>query len=176
MEGGGEREGAAVEHVLADVAGGQRVQRAKTLGAWEGDGADVDHGALTDPVPGREPGAHGQARRCPRVVTGEPVVEQPQGDADAAGDRRRRGVRGLGLGPVQGGCRGGGVSDGGRCDRSTRRVDREFAGRSDRGEQGHVLPLDRGLRRRLKRLQVGHSSGPARSMPSGPGLSPRPRC
>jgi hypothetical protein len=49
-------------------------------------GKDVDGGALTGPVPGRQAGHRGQAGRGIGVVPGQPLVEQAEGKAGAGGD------------------------------------------------------------------------------------------
>ena len=69
LEGGGEGEGAAVQDVLAALAGDQGVEGGEGA-SLAGQGEDVGGGALAGPVPGGQPGQLGQVIRCAGVVPG----------------------------------------------------------------------------------------------------------
>ena len=87
MGGGGECEGAAVEDVPAALPGDQCVEGAE-CSSFAGQDEDVGGGAFPEPVPGWEPGLLCEVGWCVRVLSGEPVIEQAEREADAAGDRR----------------------------------------------------------------------------------------
>src|SRR6266704_7131930 len=82
---GGEGEGAAVEDMLAALPGDQRVERAEGA-SLAGEDQDVGRGPFAQPVAGWQPDALAQAGGCVRIAAGEPVVEQAEGDTDAASD------------------------------------------------------------------------------------------
>jgi hypothetical protein len=67
LEGGSEDQGAAVEDVLAALTGDERVERSEGS-SLAGQGEDVDGGALTGPVPGRQAASASSLTRA-AVVT-----------------------------------------------------------------------------------------------------------
>jgi len=91
-----------------------------------------------------------------RIRPGEPVVEQPEGDADAAGDGGHRAVGRFGRHGFQDRRSEGGVVRGHCFDDEAQRGHDLFAGRADGGESGHVAAFDGAVHRRLQCLQVGH--------------------
>lgn len=85
VQGAGERVRGAVVHVAAAVGDDELVLGVEGA-AFAGEGEDDGGGAFAEPVPVREAGAGCQAVRGVGVVSGEPVVEQAEADADAGGD------------------------------------------------------------------------------------------
>jgi len=83
------------------------------------------------------------------------LVEQAEGNPDAAGDGGGGAVRGFGLGLVQdpGGERGVAVGDG--FGGEPHGDGGQLAGVPDGGEHGHVVPLDRAVERLLQGARVG---------------------
>ena len=85
LGGGGKGERAAVEDVFASLLGDQGVEGAVGP-AFAGEYEDVVRGSFAEPVPGGKTYLLAEVLRCLRVVSGEPVIEQAEGEADAAGD------------------------------------------------------------------------------------------
>jgi hypothetical protein len=132
----------------------ERVQRAKRA-PFPGQHQDVGRGASAAPVPARKPDLSTEVRRHHRGVAGQPVVEQTESDADAAGNGRGGGVRRLGWHPVEDVGGPGGVGIGESLDGLPERADHGVPGRPDRGKASQVVPLDRPVQRRLQGGQVG---------------------
>lgn len=116
----------------------------------------IGGGAFAGPVPHGQEDAIADAGRFARVLAGWPVVEQAEGDADAAGDGCDGVVRRFRHDLVEDGAGLFAVTGVERLNRLPQDGDGKVAGAADRGEAGHVQSFDGPVHRGLQCGEVGH--------------------